>query len=187
MTNLLIKSGVVILLLSGCASGPTIITNANPSVDISAYSTYNYMEPLGTDRSNGVRTPLSSMLMISISNEMAARGFEQSNNPQVLVNVYLSTEERVDVRETPTTGGFYGYRGARYSAWGGTTTTVSQYTQGTLAIDIVDAANNVLAWEGIAQARMSGDVRETTQERSDEVVALILADFMPPPEPVAGE
>jgi hypothetical protein len=185
MTTLLIRLGTIVLLFSGCASGPKIFTNANPGVDISSYSTYNFMQPLGTDRQNGVRTPLSTMLMNSIGNEMAARGLEQSNSSQLLINVYLSTEEKTDVRQTPTTGGYYGYRGARYSAWGGTTTTVSQYTQGTLAIDIVDAANNVLAWEGIAQARMSGDVRETTQERSDEVVSLILADFLPPP--AAGE
>ena len=187
MTNLLIRLGAVMLLLGGCASGPTIVTNANPNVDITAFSTYNYMQPLGTDRSNGVRTPLSSMLINSISNEMAARGFKQSDNPEMLINVYLSTEERMDVRQTPTASSFHGYRGSRYSTWGSYSTTVTQYTQGTLAIDLVDAANNVLAWEGTAQARMSGDVRETTQERSDEVVSLILADFMPPPEPAASE
>lgn len=187
MTNFLISAGVALLLLGGCASGPTIVTNANPNVDISAFSTYNFMQPLGTDRPNGVRTPLSSMLMNSISREMAARGFEQSDNPELLINVFLSTEERMDVRQTPTASSFHGYRGARYSTWGSYTTTVTQYTQGTLAIDLVDAANNVLAWEGTAQARMSGDVREATQQRADEVVSLILTGFLPPPEPAAGE
>jgi hypothetical protein len=181
MNNLLIKAGAVVLLLSGCASsGPTITSNANPNIDMSAFSTYNFMQPLATDRENGVRTPLSSMLMNSISREMAARGFQQSNSPDMLINVFVSTEERMDVRQTPTTSSFHSYRMGRYSAWPSQTTTVRQYTRGTLSIDLVDAANNVLAWEGVAQNRLRDDLREITQDQTDEVVTQTLAMFMPP-------
>jgi hypothetical protein len=178
MKNLIATTAALVLLLGGCTSGPTIIANANPNTDISGFTSYNFMQPLGTDRPNGVRTPLSSMLIKSISREMEARGFEQSNNPELVINVFIITEEKVDVRSTPTASYYHGYRGSRYGAWGGYETTVSQYTQGTLSIDLIDVANNVLTWEGAAQGRMRGDLRETTQERSDEVVGQIMAAFM---------
>jgi hypothetical protein len=178
MKNLIVKTAVLVMLLGGCSSGPTIIANANPNTDISGYTSYNFMQPLGTDRPNGVRTPLSTMLINSLSREMDARGFEQSENPDLLINVYIFTEEKVDVRSTPTASYYHGYRGRSYGAWGGYETTVHQYTQGTLSIDLVDVANNVLTWEGAAQGRMRGDLRETTQERSDEVVGQIMAAFM---------
>lgn len=36
--------------------------------------------------------------------------------------------------------GYHGYRGDMYSAWGGYDTTVSEYTEGTLNVDVVDPA-----------------------------------------------
>ena len=52
-----------------------------------------------------------------------------------------------------------------------------QYTQGTLAIDLVDARRNVLAWEGIAQKRLDSSARQITQERVDDVVRQLMAAF----------
>lgn len=91
------------------------MTNTNPAANFSGFKTYNFMQPLSSDRA-GARTPISMLLMSSVSGEMAARGFTQSDTPDVLINFFISTEERMQVRTTPTSTSFHGYRRGRYSA-----------------------------------------------------------------------
>ncbi len=56
-------------------------------------------------------------------------------------------------------GGYYGYRGGMYDPWGGwgygTSTHVSQYTEGTVNVDMVDIDNKRMVWEGIAIGRVN--------------------------------
>ena len=180
MRKIPIIASSLVMLLAGCATpGPTIITNANPETDFSSVETYNFMQPLSTDRPGGVRTPLSTMLINSMSREMADRGLEQSDTPDLLVNFFVNTEERMQVRTVPNTSSFNGYRMGRYSTWRGYQTRVTNYTQGTLAIDVVDPANNVLAWEGVAQNRLRTDINQVTQEQTDDVVRQVMTQFMP--------
>jgi hypothetical protein len=175
-----IIAGLLVMLLAGCATpGPTITTNANPETVFSSFGTYNFMQPLGTDRPGGVGTPLSTMLSNSMSKEMASRGFQRSDTPDLLINFFVNTEDRMSVRTVPTTSSFHSYRMGRYSTWRGYETRVTNYTQGTLSIDLVDVANNMLAWEGVAENRLRTDVRNVTQEQSDDIVRQVMAQFMP--------
>lgn len=165
--------------LVGCASpGPTITANVSPDADFSNVKTFNIMQPAGTDRPNGVRTPLTLMLAEAITAEMGNRNITQSDTPDLLVNFYSNSEDRLNVRSTPTASFHSSHRSrGRYSAWGGYTTTVRQYTVGTLVIDLVDPNSNTLVWEGIAQQRLSRNTREISQQQIDDVVKLIMAEF----------
>ena len=146
----------------------------NPAADFSNAGTFNFFDPLDTDRS-GARTPLSIFLMASLTREMEKRGFQKSNSPDLLLNTFVNIEERMDVRTTPTSTSFHSYRMRRYRPWPGYTTTVRRYEVGTLAIDIVVASTNILAWEGVAQGRL----RETsfTQDQIDAVVGQVMEQF----------
>ena len=179
MKSLLLTTALALLVI-GCASEPRInvATASNPAIDLAGVRSYNFMQPLGTDRPNGVQTPLSAMLMTALNREMSERGFQRADKPDLLINVFVSTQQQIDVRQVPTSSGFYGRRG-RYSNWGttATTTQVRQYTQGTLAIDLVDARQNMLAWEGIAQQRLSSNPQQASAEEVDRVVRAIMAEF----------
>ena len=180
MRKSLITISALTLMLSACASGPTITVNSAPGTDLSKFQTYNFMPTLGTDRSNGTRTPASSVLMRSVSREMASRGLKQSDSPDLLVDLFITTEDRIDVRTSSS-----GMHSVHRSHWGRgccTTwptyrTTVRQYTRGTLLIDLIDPAENAMVAEGAAQSRISSN--EVTQEQSDDVVGQIMADMMP--------
>ncbi|MGD2011910.1 MAG: DUF4136 domain-containing protein [Desulfobacterales bacterium] len=169
--------GVLALLTAGCASAPRITTNTNPAADFASFDTYNFMPVLGTDRPNGVQTPLSAMLTRAMSREMSSRGYQRSDNPDLLINFFVNTERRMDVRQVPAPSTFHGFRFNRYATWGGYRTEVRQYTQGTLAIDLVDARQKVLAWEGIAQQRLGSSAQQITQEQVDDVVRQVMAEF----------
>jgi len=177
------RPGVAILLallaLAGCTSGPSIYVNTDPSASFSTYRTYNFMEPLGTDRP-GYSSVLSEFLRIAAARELEARGYRKSDNPDLLINFNVQTQEKVQSSTTPTGpayGGYYGYRRGYYGVWGGYETTVTQYTEGTLTVDVVDAARKQLAWDGTAVGRVRETDRQNLQPAVDAVVAQIFAKF----------
>ena len=159
-------------LLAGCASGPDIVSNVTPGTDFTRFATFNFHEPLGTDRANGMRTPMSTRLMASMENEMRARGLTRSDDPDLLIDFLAWTEDRVDVRQTPTTTVHRSYWHRGFSTWPTYQTTVRQYTQGSLVIDLLDPRAGILVAEGGAQQRVNND--QMTQERADELVAEVM-------------
>ena len=165
------------ILLSACASGPTIVANTNPGTDFSAFKTYNFFQPLGTDRSGGVRTPLSSRLISSVNRELISRGMSLSDSPDLLVDFVVSAEDRIDVRSTPSHTVHRSHWNRGFSTWPTYNTTVRQYTEGSLIIDLIDPATNTLVGEGGAQNRISST--EFTQQQIDEIVSKVMTELMP--------
>jgi len=179
MKNLRFLLPLLVLLLAGCATpGPTIAVNSAPGVDLTSYRTWNFIQPLGTDRSSGVRTPLSTMLVSAVQNEMAARGLTQSDSPELLVDFFVTTQERIDVRSTPNHSVHRSHwnRGW-YSTWPSYSTTVRQFTEGTLLIDLIDPNLGALVAEGSAQSRIRSN--EFTQQQANNVVGQIMAEMLP--------
>jgi len=168
---------IMALLLSACASGPTIVANTNPGTDFSAFKTYNFFQPLGTDRSGGVRTPLSSRLISSMNRELISRGMSLSDSPDLLVDFVVSAEDRIDIRSTPSHTVHRSHWSRSFNTWPTYNTTVRQYTEGSLIIDLIDPATNTLVGEGGAQNRISST--EFNQQQIDEIVSKVMSDLMP--------
>lgn len=149
------------LLIAGCASKPTIQTDYDYTVDFSQFKTYGFFNPLGIENPN-YSSIYGSIFRDAISKEMESRGYTQSNNPDLLINVSGRLQDKTKVTTTSDpymAGGYYGYRRGAYGAWGGygygTSTHVSQYTEGTINVDMVDRAQKRMVWEGVAVGRVS--------------------------------
>ena len=177
MKKILLTISVLTLLLTACASGPTINANTNPGTDFSAFKTYNFFQPLGTDRAGGVRTPLSSRLISSMNRELISRGMSLSDSPDLLVDFVVSAEDRIDVRSTPSHTVHRSHWNRSFNTWPTYNTTVRQYTEGSLIIDLIDPATNTLVGEGGAQSRIRST--EFTQQQIDEIVGKIMSDLLP--------
>jgi len=165
--------------LAGCASGPSIYVNADPSASFAGYRTYNFMTPLGTDRP-GYSSVLSEYLRTAAARELDARGYQKSDNPDLLINFNVQTKEKIQSTSMPTGpayGGYYGYRAGYYGTWGGYETQVTQYTEGTLTVDVVDAARKQLAWDGTAVGRVREEARKNLQPAIDKVMTQIFEKF----------
>jgi hypothetical protein len=185
MRKLLFIASAMALVLTGCASsGPTITVNSAPGTKLSNFQTFNFMQPLGTDRDNGARTPMSSMLMDAMTRELTTRGLTQSDSPDLMVDFFVTTEDRMDVRTTRNSSmhsmhsvhrSHWGRSG--FSTWPTYQTTVRQYTQGTLLVDLIDPAANALVAEGAAQNRIRSN--EITRQQADDIVAQIMTEIMP--------
>jgi hypothetical protein len=104
---------------------------------------------------------------------LTKRGYTEAPEPQLLVNFSTNVENRTDVQSSGASYGFYGYRAGMYGAWGGYPQDVytTHYQQGTLAIDIVDAAKQQLVWQGVAQARLTKDMIENPEATIGSVVS----------------
>ena len=171
---------LVAVWLAGCATGPTIITNSDPSVDWTQYRTFGFFNPLGTDRGT-VRSLTSNQLIESTTREMEKAGLRLADSqPDLLINFVLSTRETIQTR--PSTSASMHHSRGRYSTWSGwsmsaSTTEVVQRTEGTLGIDIVDRARNQLVWEGAATKRITDSTRQNQAEVLDAAITEIFTRF----------
>jgi hypothetical protein len=158
----LLLLAVATLLLAACSSGPQIKADYDPSVDFSQYQTFNFYNPMGIENPN-YSSILGQMFRDAITREMEKRGYTLSDNPDLMMNVSAILEDKTKVTtyNDPMYGGYYGYRSGFYDPWYGygygTSTHVSQYTEGTVNIDMVDAKAKRMVWEGIAVGRVNED------------------------------
>ncbi len=169
------------LLLGACVSSPNTYSNVDVTADFSQYKTFGFFEELATDKADYESTE-TRYLKNAVTREMQLRGINLSDQPQLKVNFYINSKEKIRSRQTPTTGGYYGYRGSHYGAWGGYETRIDQYTEGTLNIDVVDARAEKLVWEGAIVGRITEDVLNNLEAALNEAVREIYKDFPVPPK-----
>lgn len=171
-----------LVALAGCASsGPTVNTDRDPGVDLSAYRTFGFIKPLSTDR-QGYSTLASRRLKQSTRREMESRGYKYTeSNPELLVNFNVNVRERQEVRSSPAAAryGYYGYRWGLYDPWGGYPADVYtvNYKIGTVAVDVVDAQRKQLVWQGMVEGRVSNKEMRNPSGTIDEVIARIFTKF----------
>lgn len=171
-----------VLMLAGalysCASGPRIYTSQDPQAAFDTYRTFAFEARLGTDRPDGYASLLSQYLKTATRAEMERRGYRYSEeNPDLSVNFFVNTQEKIRSRTTPSPDVYYTYRRGYYRTWGGYETTIAQYTEGTLNIDIIDAKRDQLVWEGVAIGRVSEKARENLQAAVNGAVVAVFAEY----------
>lgn len=179
---------MVAAAVGACASKPNIIADYDRSADFSKYRTFDFFADAGPDSTN-YQSLFSQYAIAAISREMTARGYTRSDNPDLLINFNAVLQEKTKVTTTPvsTMGGYYGYRGGYYNPWMGygygTETNVSQYTEGTFNIDLVDAREKKLVWEAVGIGR----VKEKTLANLEQAVSDGVARYFSSYPFVAGE
>jgi len=162
--------------VASCASGPDIMSDYDSGANFGDYNTYNFVEGAGPDYGN-YQSFFTKHVIAAVTIEMEKRGYTKSDDPDLLVNFNATLDDKIDVRTTsaPMTGGYYGYRGGayRYGAWGGygyaTETHVSEYTEGTFNIDIIDNKRQQLVWEAVGAVGI-GRVTEKKRKNLEETV-----------------
>jgi len=170
-----------LLALAGCATGPTVNTDHDPSADLSAYRTFGFVKPLSTDR-RGYSTLVSIRLKESTRRELERRGYRYSDtNPEMLVNFNVNIREKQEVRSDPAIGryGYYGYRYGLYDPWGGYPSDVYtvNYKVGTVNVDLVDAQRKQLVWQGMVEGRVRDKDMRNPSGAIDQVIARIFTKF----------
>jgi hypothetical protein len=162
-----------------------------PGADFTKYRTFAFVDPLGTDRA-GYQTIVSQHLRAAAQRELEARGLRLDQSaPQLLVNFNASLAQRVQVTPYPAMGwghyGYYGYRWGLYGGWPMYYNDVYTYQEGTLNVDLVDAARKQLVWEGLVVGTVTQKNVDNLQASLDEAVRLAFARFpLAPTAPAAS-
>jgi len=168
--------------LAACASGPQVRTASDPTANFAQYQTFGFVDPLGTD-SRGYQSIVSQQLKTATRREMEARGYRyDAASPQLLVNFLASLNDKMRVTSTPApvyAGGYYGYRRGFYQPWPmyQESTTVSEYKEGTLTIDVIDAARKQLLWESTVTKSVTSKDMDNVSGALDAAVTSAFAKF----------
>ena len=176
------------LAAAGCASGPQVRAERDKTVDFSQYQTFGFVNPLGTDR-EGYQTMVSQYLKAATQRELEARGLRLvEDSSQLLVNFSGRLNDRLLASPGPSTGvmigvgaghGYYRYRTGFYTTWPlyPMETQVDTYSEGTLNIDVIDAARKQMVWEGVAVGRVTEKTMENLKPEIDQAVSAIFAKY----------
>ena len=182
------------ILLSSCASSPPKPTvDFKPDYDFSAARTFAFYR--GSGEISGKNPILLSdmerdRIDVALKTAIENKGLQWASGDEtadLLVSWHLVTEDKTDVRtyETPAMGiGYSRYGGynrySMYNCWGCTQTEVSvtNYTQGTFIVDMIDPGLKKSVWRGVIQSRLKGQLGQD-QDKYNAAAENILAAFPP--------
>ena len=166
-----------LLILAGCASTPTAQMDFDPGFDFSAVKTIA-IQPI--DRSVASTVIVSDMQVSRINEalttELARRGYQVVDNnadADLLLAWHLITQERMDVRSYNTS--------IRYNCWNcGSDIRVTQFTQGTFIVDLIDPARLQSVWRSVFESRLRDQPDPERAAENRRVAAqAIFAEFPP--------
>ncbi len=166
---------MLLLFVLGSCTSVRVANDYDKKVDFTSYKTFAFFK-------NGIdKVEISDLdkrrILHAIEESMVAKGFTKSENPDILINIFTKSTEKVNVDQFNTGWGYgWGY-GWNPWLWGGHNS-VYTTTEGTLFIDLIDAKNKQLVWQGEG----SGDLTRNTEkkdERIKEFVNQILQQYPP--------
>ena len=169
-------------LVSAC-SPVSVTTDYDRTRPFPKFKTYALAPPAkGETLSPGSEAALRDTLRA----EMAKKGIleKSSGKPDLAIARHVFLQDRIAVHEYTDwgyCGGYWPYRYGYYDPWLGAPRTyvdVTQYTQGTLVLDFVDAKTNKLVFRGTG----SGSVGKPNANAAKitEAVTRIVADLPVP-------
>lgn len=168
------------ILLTGCSTSPKILTHYEKSIDFNQYQSFSLYDPV-SDKKQAYSTLLDKYIKNSIINELERRGLEQAEEGDLKISFNIHTKELIQSTTTPAMhGGYYNYRGRYGYSYGmgyGSETRISQYTEGTLNIDVVDRQQKQVIWEGAAVGRLKDEIPDNVELLVNEIVANIFAEY----------
>ena len=151
-----------------------VASDYDREANFNEYQTFAFFKP-GIDKAE-ISDLDKKRILRAIEAEMLAKGFTKSDNPDLLVSIFTKTKENINIYNQPYG---YGYGWGWYPYyWRTGPNTVSSTTEGTLYIDLIDADEKELVWQGMGTAALATDVDEK-QERINEIVGEILKKYPP--------
>ncbi|MDO6811392.1 DUF4136 domain-containing protein [Tenacibaculum soleae] len=159
---------VIAFIISSCSS-VRVTTDYDTQVDFNQYKTFAFYKK-GIDKA-----PISDLdkkrIMRAVEAELIAKGMQKSANPDVLVSLFTKSREKININDNRFNDYWYPWY------YNPSTLTVTQHTEGTLFIDLLDAKRKELVWQGIGTGALSINSVEKKEARVKEFVNKIMAKY----------
>ena len=190
----LIMSALVAVTLAACATKPP-----EPAVDFAP--DYNFSQPktigfyaMSGEVTGNNPTELTDFqrdrIDAALKSALEGKGFvfvDKTADADLLLSWHLNLMEKTDVKtyNNPTYGASVGYsrynRYAMYNCYNcmnQTDVRVTEYTQGTFIIDMIDPIENASVWRSVTQSKLK---EETIRDQAalDSAAVRVLAGFPP--------
>ncbi len=167
-----------LLLLVGCSS-MHIETQHADDVDFAKYKTWNWLPSAAQETDPRLSDPLVvARIRGAIEKQLMAQGFrKESTSPDFIVSYHAALDDQLSQSAVDNS-----YDTAQYDRYDQNWTYqyTSEWQQGTLLLDIVDAQTKALVWRGSAQAELTTNASdEERDKRVEEAVRKILKNFPP--------
>jgi hypothetical protein len=138
------------VLAAGCAT-MTVSSHVQPGLDVARYHTYEWGPPdaLPTGDARLDKNPFfQDHMMGAVEKQLARLGYQQATTtpPDLLIHYHANIAQRIDVNRLDREFG--------YCRDGDCDARVTEYENGTLIVDVMDARTNQLVWRGWAQANV---------------------------------
>lgn len=175
---------LMLLFLSSCTS-VQVLSDYDKDANFNEYKSYAFYKT-GIDKAQ-ISDLDKKRILRAIETEMGSRGFVKSENPDILVSMFTKEREQVDIYNNYWGGGFgWGWNPYFYGGgfgpglgWGGGNN-VSTRTEGSLYIDLIDAKNKELVWQGRGVGTLNNTKNiEKKEVRIKEFVSEILKAYPP--------
>jgi hypothetical protein len=155
------------LIAAGCASGPTIRVDKDPTANLADYKTFAFYDQVATDRAR-YSSIMSARLRQATREQLERLGYVYDESaPQLRVNFFLKITDKQEIRA------------GSYRVWSSYPYDIDtvDYKAGTLSIDLVDAKSNSLVWQGLAEGKVPRKALANPDAAVDSVVGEIFRKF----------
>jgi hypothetical protein len=167
---------VLTSFLLGCQTMPKIHSMLDQSAQFDNYQTFGF-HPTLMLKGDEYDSLSSRYIKSAIQTEMLKKGYKYAEKPDLWVNFNVYVKDKININTAPSVSFYYHYRRG-YSVWGDypiVEERISQYTEGTLNIDLIDNNTNHLLWEGVAIGRVNEKTYDNLEDKINQAVALIFA------------
>ncbi len=183
---------IVILLafMAGCATNSAKVNfDQNTEIDTKNYKTFAWLTK-GKIMAPAIdfNPVMKERVDDSIEQAFIAKGYQLIEDPEqadFTISYTVGNRDKIKVNSYPATynsgfgwgRGYYGARGYYGSMSMGTETSVRQYTEGKLAIDVYDVKTRQPVWHGWATKRLTSEDKQSPSASLNETVIQVVNQF----------
>jgi hypothetical protein len=141
------------VFLAACSSVKIVNTEGENNFVLSKYKTFEfYQVDTQGDGTSADYMQKVEILKKAISKPLVNRGLTQAaTEPDLLVNLGIVVDEKVQTRQTDFRTDAPIYIGQRRYSWKSQQVEVGRYKLGTVTVHLVDNEQNTMVWRGVAQ------------------------------------
>ena len=166
-----------LVLMGAAAFAQDVKTDFDHNADFKAIKTFD--AKIGTSWNNTIS---EERVLTALVKALETKGWKHvKESPDALVVLHGATDTKKELNTFYSDmGGYggYGWRGWGGAGMGSATTTTSEYTVGTLVVDIFDAKSKALMFRGTASDELS-DKPEKNQKKLAKASDKMFKDFPP--------
>jgi hypothetical protein len=163
----------------GACSSVRVSSDFDREANFAAYKKYAFTK-------EALELPVGDLnrkrILQAVTNELEAKGFTASDQPDVWIDLNVKTEQKQNATATTVSpyGTRYGYRWGMGVGFSTTNINIEQYVEGTLFVDMIDVSKKQLVWQGRGVGTIDPDADpEKKEQRINNAVKQIFTKYPP--------